>query len=55
MEVERIMKSGSEEDQSNFELSLRPRQFSEFPGQHSVKEKLKVFVEAAVKIGRAHV
>ena len=31
------------------EMTLRPQSFSEFPGQHRVKEKLKVFVEAAKK------
>ncbi|MCB0411344.1 MAG: Holliday junction branch migration DNA helicase RuvB [Bdellovibrionales bacterium] len=29
------------------DISLRPQSFSEFPGQHKVKDKLKVFVEAA--------
>ena len=29
------------------DVSLRPKSFDEFPGQHKVKEKLKVFVEAA--------
>lgn len=29
------------------EVSLRPKDFSEFPGQYKVKEKLQVFVEAA--------
>lgn len=30
-----------------WELSLRPKRFEDFPGQDRVKEKLKVFVEAA--------
>jgi Holliday junction DNA helicase RuvB len=30
-----------------WEMSLRPQQFQDFPGQERVKEKLKVFVEAA--------
>ena len=30
-------------------MSLRPKDFSEFPGQDKVKKKLKVFVEAAKK------
>ena len=34
-------------DSINLEASLRPKNFSEFPGQDKVKEKLKVFVEAA--------
>jgi Holliday junction DNA helicase RuvB len=32
---------------ASWELSLRPQNFEEFPGQTKVKEKLKVFVEAA--------
>ncbi len=31
------------------ENSLRPKQFSDFPGQEVVKEKLKVFVQAATQ------
>ena len=32
-----------------WENKLRPHRFSEFPGQHDVKEKMQVFVEAATK------
>ncbi len=32
---------------ASWEVSLRPQTFEEFPGQGKVKEKLKVFVEAA--------
>ncbi len=40
--------SGEDRD-SVFEQSLRPKQFSEYSGQKKVKEKLQVFVEAAIK------
>lgn len=33
--------------EQQWEFSLRPRSFDEFPGQDRVKEKIKVFVEAA--------
>lgn len=33
--------------EQQWEHSLRPKNFSEFPGQDQVKEKIKVFVEAA--------
>jgi len=32
-----------------FEDSLRPRTFEEFVGQKSIKENLKIFIEAAKK------
>lgn len=38
-------------DNKDFETSLRPRNFAEFTGQEKVKEKLKVFVQAAKKRG----
>lgn len=39
---------GSREDgELSWENSLRPQSFDEFPGQDQVKEKLKVFVQAA--------
>lgn len=33
--------------EKKWENELRPRSFAEFPGQHEVKDKLKIFVEAA--------
>ena len=39
------------ESEKEIELSLRPKNFSEFTGQEKVKEKIKVFVEAAKKRG----
>ena len=38
---------GEESQDSLQEVSLRPTQFSEFPGQDQVKKKLQVFVSAA--------
>ena len=38
---------------SSWEVSLRPQNFEDFPGQDRVKEKLKVFVEAAKARGES--
>jgi Holliday junction DNA helicase RuvB len=37
----------SDHSEQQWEHSLRPKNFDEFPGQDRVKEKIKVFVEAA--------
>lgn len=47
MEIERIADGEPVKEESQFETSLRPKRFEDFPGQERVKEKLKVFVEAA--------
>src|ERR1700744_6270738 len=47
MEIERITDGEPQKEDSQFETSLRPKTFEDFPGQDRVKEKLKVFVEAA--------
>ncbi|RYZ84034.1 MAG: Holliday junction branch migration DNA helicase RuvB [Proteobacteria bacterium] len=44
---ERVVTGVKTEGEQSWEQSLRPQNFDEFPGQHRVKEKLKVFVEAA--------
>jgi holliday junction DNA helicase RuvB len=44
---ERVIDGGKKEGDLSWEVSLRPQNFEEFPGQQKVKEKLKVFVEAA--------
>lgn len=36
-------------NETKFEISLRPKTLEEFPGQKTVTDKLKVFVEAAMK------
>jgi Holliday junction DNA helicase RuvB len=51
MESERLISAGSREDDKVFDSALRPKDFTEFSGQEKVKEKLKVFVEAAKKRG----
>jgi len=38
-------------DEERFEASLRPERLAEYIGQERVKEKLKVFIEAALKRG----
>ena len=47
MEIERITDGEPQKEDNQFETSLRPKRFEDFPGQDRVKEKLKVFVEAA--------
>lgn len=51
MESERVISGQTVDTEKTFEQNLRPRDFSEFPGQDRVKEKLKVFVTAAKKRG----
>lgn len=46
-EIPRVVDGGKSDGEQSWEQSLRPQSFEEFPGQHRVKEKLKVFVEAA--------
>ncbi|MES2770222.1 MAG: Holliday junction branch migration DNA helicase RuvB [Bdellovibrionota bacterium] len=49
---ERIVSSetlGASLGETKFEISLRPKSLGEFPGQKNVTDKLKVFVEAAMK------
>ncbi len=43
--------AGEEFGEDPLEAQLRPMSFDEFPGQDNVKEKLKVFVQAAKKRG----
>lgn len=47
LETERVVDSARVDTDMSWEHSLRPQAFDEFPGQDRVKEKLKVFVEAA--------
>lgn len=51
MELGRLTNAEGEGEEISFEVNLRPKSFSEFPGQDKVKEKLNVFVDAAVKRG----
>ncbi|MBL7545846.1 MAG: Holliday junction branch migration DNA helicase RuvB [Bdellovibrionaceae bacterium] len=47
--MERILESVSFEDEKKWENELRPQQFSDFPGQEDIKDKLKVYIQAAKK------
>jgi Holliday junction DNA helicase RuvB len=46
-ETDRITDGELLTGEPQFETALRPKRFEDFPGQEKVKEKLKVFVEAA--------
>jgi len=48
-DTERFFTSTLKEDNGETENSLRPQSFADFPGQELVKERLKIFVEAAKK------
>src|SRR5262249_31439252 len=50
---ERIVSAAPVEDDSSFELKLRPRRLAEFIGQPKVKENLSVAIEAAKSRGEA--
>lgn len=47
MEEERIIGAAKREEDIDAELSLRPRRFVEYIGQHRVKENLEIFIKAA--------
>jgi Holliday junction DNA helicase RuvB len=47
MDPSRVMDPSHRDDEIVFENSLRPRQLSEFIGQHHVKENLSIGIEAA--------
>jgi len=47
--MSRVIQSEMQDLDLKWENKLRPQVFEEFPGQKEVKEKLKVFVQAAVK------
>lgn len=51
LDFERPISGEQQTDDINVEVSLRPKTFEEFPGQGKVKDKLKVFVQAAKKRG----
>ena len=46
-EAERLVSAGPVEDDSAFELKLRPKRLSEFIGQEKAKEQLAIALEAA--------
>ncbi len=47
--MERILESVSYEEEKKWENELRPQQFSDFPGQDDIKDKLNVYIQAAKK------
>jgi Holliday junction DNA helicase RuvB len=51
LEIERYIDAEKQDGDNAVENSLRPKSFDEFPGQDKVKQKLKVFTEAAKKRG----
>jgi Holliday junction DNA helicase RuvB len=51
--MSRILDGESASTESTLEGTLRPLRFEEFPGQDKVKEKLRVFVQAAQHRGEA--
>ncbi|MDR3592931.1 MAG: Holliday junction branch migration DNA helicase RuvB [Negativicutes bacterium] len=49
---ERII-AGGEQDNDNWQYSLRPRRLSEYIGQDQVKQNLSIFIQAAISRGEA--
>ena len=49
----RIVSAAPVEDDSSFELKLRPQRLQEFIGQNKVKENLDVAIQAAKSRGEA--
>ena len=47
MEEDRLITTDLRSGEENFDNSLRPKWFNDYIGQDSVKEKLKIFVNAA--------
>lgn len=52
-ESPRVIDGAKVDGDLQWETSLRPQSFDEFPGQGKVKEKIKVFVEAAKSRGES--
>ena len=50
---DRIIASRKMAEDQDTELSLRPRRMDEYIGQEKVKEKLQIFIQAALKRGEA--
>src|SRR5437879_3538389 len=50
---ERLVSAAAADDDSSFELKLRPQRLGEFIGQSKVKENLSVAIEAARSRGEA--
>ncbi|MEW6724999.1 MAG: Holliday junction branch migration DNA helicase RuvB [Bacillota bacterium] len=52
MDEQRIV-SAIRRNEDTHEISLRPQSFRDFPGQEQVKEKLSIFIQAALQRGDA--
>ncbi len=52
-DAERLVSAARSEDESSFELKLRPRRLQEFIGQSKAKEQLAIALEAAKSRGEA--
>jgi Holliday junction DNA helicase RuvB len=50
---ERTINPKIKDEDTNFELSVRPRSFDEFVGQDRIKENLKIYIQAAKQRGEA--
>ncbi|NBT59107.1 Holliday junction branch migration DNA helicase RuvB [bacterium] len=50
---ERILQSGSQNDEISLDVSLRPKSLNDFIGQKELKEKLSIFTQAAKLRGEA--
>lgn len=53
MDNRRILTAGFREEDKDFEPKLRPQQLDSYIGQESVKENLRVFIQAAQQRGEA--
>ncbi|MGE5561222.1 MAG: Holliday junction branch migration DNA helicase RuvB [Chloroflexota bacterium] len=51
--ADRIVSGRARDEDTRLDLSLRPRNFDEFPGQDQVKENLRIFIQAARERGDA--
>ncbi len=51
LKVNMITNSSQQNEDNNLDLTLRPRNFSEYIGQEKVKRNLRIFIEAAKKRG----
>jgi len=52
MDIDRYIDNEKKDDDTGLEVTLRPKAFEDFPGQDKVKQKLKVFTQAAKKRGQ---
>jgi Holliday junction DNA helicase RuvB len=52
-EEDRVVSTGYQDEDSNAELSLRPKNLQEYIGQDKVKENLKIYIDAAKQRGES--